>query len=100
MKHYILDISLAQPEHEYWGKLTDEEYIEGLKSHLRNFPHNVKLVEIIDDTNFEMTNEGYNEAKTYLDSIGKLKEFENNELSIDGFSLVYYANSIKEKRSE
>ena len=50
--------------------------------------------------NFEMTSEGYNKAKEYLESIGKLKDFEDNELSIDGFSLIYYANSIKEKRNE
>ncbi len=49
---------------------------------------------------YEMTNDGYNKAKEYLRSIGKLKEFENNPISVDGFSLVYYANSIKEKRNE
>lgn len=35
--------------------------------HLKNFPHNVE-----DDQNFEMTNEGYNEAKAYLDSIKRV----------------------------
>ena len=44
---------------------------------------------------FEMTGEGYAQAKKYLEEIGKLKEFENNKTSVDGFSLVAYANHYK-----
>lgn len=51
-------------------------------------------------TMFEMTEYGYIEAKKYLDSIGKLKEFENNPFSVDGYSLVYFANMYKEKEDE
>lgn len=41
---------------------------------------------------FDMTNEGYTQAKEYLEEIGKLEEFEANTVSTDGFSLVAYAN--------
>ena len=45
---------------------------------------------------FDMTGEGYSEAKDYLSKIGKLDEFMNNKLSVDGYSLVYFPNICKE----
>jgi len=47
--------------------------------------------------NFEMPKEGYIEAKKYLKSIDKLKDFENNNTSVDGYSLIYYANTLRIK---
>lgn len=41
---------------------------------------------------FTMTKEGYAKAKEYLQEIGKLDEFKGNKISVDGFSLIAYAN--------
>ena len=41
---------------------------------------------------FNMTNEGYIKAKEYLKSINMLDKFENNKTSVDGYSLVSFAN--------
>ena len=49
---------------------------------------------------FKMTEEGYKKAKSYLDKIGKYNEFENNNTSNDGYSLVLYANRILEKEEK
>ncbi len=49
---------------------------------------------------FEMTQEGYAKAKEYLIKIGKLEEFMNNKTSIDGYSLVAYANHYKNKEDQ
>jgi len=46
---------------------------------------------------FEMSREGYIEAKKYLESIGKLSDYIKSQ---DGYSLVYYANYCKEKADE
>ena len=46
---------------------------------------------------FEMTGDGYILAKEYLEAIGKLEEFENNRTSVDGYSLVAFANYYKGK---
>jgi len=47
--------------------------------------------------NFKMTKEGYEKAKSYLKSINKLKDFENNNTSVDGYSLIYFANTLREE---
>jgi hypothetical protein len=44
---------------------------------------------------FEMTRDGWATAKQYLKEIDKFEEFENNTLSLDGYSLVAYANYYK-----
>lgn len=44
---------------------------------------------------FEMTTEGYKEAKKYLEEINKLDEFLNNKTSVDGYSLIATANSYR-----
>ena len=49
---------------------------------------------------FDISNDGYRKARDYLIKINKLEEFENNEVSIDGYSLIYYANHYKNKESE
>jgi hypothetical protein len=41
---------------------------------------------------FEMTTDGCLQAKQYLTDICKLEDFENNYTSVDGYSLVAYAN--------
>lgn len=46
---------------------------------------------------FTMDPDGYLKAKEYLIKIGKLEEFENNKVSVDGFSLIAYANYYKHK---
>ena len=43
---------------------------------------------------FPMTQDGYRAAKSYLIAISKYDEFMNNKTSLDGFSLVAFANSI------
>ena len=43
---------------------------------------------------FPMTREGFESAKDYLIVIGKYDAFMNNKTSLDGFSLVAFANSI------
>lgn len=51
---------------------------------------------LIRDANmFEMTTEGYKEAKKYLEEINKLDEFLNNKTSVDGYSLIATANSYR-----
>ena len=47
---------------------------------------------------FSMTNIGYVEAKAYLKTIEKYKEFMDNKTSTDGYSLVAFANIEYEKR--
>jgi len=49
---------------------------------------------------FDFDINGYNKAKEYLIEINKLQEFENNNTSTDGFSLVHYANDVALKLSE
>ena len=55
---------------------------------------------------FSMTREGYAAAKKYLMEIGRYDEYEeynkflNNNTSVDGYSLVAFANSIKENNDE
>ena len=49
---------------------------------------------------FDITTEGYTKAKEYLKGLNKLEEFEKNNTSVDGYSLVYYANNIAKKLSE
>ena len=49
---------------------------------------------------FEMSSDGYDKAKQYLKEVGQLKEFEDNHTSIDGYSLVHYANDIAKRLSE
>jgi len=41
---------------------------------------------------FNYDKDGCIKAKDYLDYIDKLEEFENNCTSVDGYSLVNYAN--------
>ena len=41
---------------------------------------------------FQMTGEGCEAATLYLQEIGKWEEFTNNETSVDGYSLVQWAN--------
>lgn len=41
---------------------------------------------------FEYDSSGYIKAKDYLEYIDKLEEFNNNMTSVDGYSLVNYAN--------
>jgi hypothetical protein len=48
---------------------------------------------------FEMTSDGCAQAKKYLMGIGKLDEFESNKTSVDGYSLVSYANHYKSKET-
>jgi hypothetical protein len=47
---------------------------------------------------YEMNVEGYKRAKAYLKKINKLEEFLRNGFSTDGYSLVYYANEVKNVR--
>ncbi len=47
-----------------------------------------------------MTREGYVAAKKYVMEIGRYDEFLNNNTSVDGYSLVAFANSIKENNDE
>lgn len=52
---------------------------------------------------FHMTKEGYTKAKQYLMNIGKYEEFLNNGFSVDGFSLIEFANNLlstKEKSDD
>ena len=49
---------------------------------------------------FEMSSDGYDKAKQYLKEVGQLKEFEDNHTSIDGYSLVHYANDVAKQLSE
>ena len=49
---------------------------------------------------FKMDRDSYDKARQYLEEVGKLKEFENNKTSTDGYSLVYYANDVAKKLSE
>jgi oligoribonuclease NrnB/cAMP/cGMP phosphodiesterase (DHH superfamily) len=49
---------------------------------------------------FEMSSDGYDKAKQYLKEVGKLKEFEDNKTSTDGYSLVHYANDVAKLLSE
>ena len=51
-----------------------------------------------DKPHFSMTREGYTAAKQYLVEIGRYEEFLNNHTSVDGYSLIAFANSIKEQR--
>ena len=41
---------------------------------------------------FNMTKEGCSKAKQYLISIGRYQEFLDNCVSVDGYSLVAFAN--------
>ena len=49
---------------------------------------------------FEMTSEGYTKAKTYLKSLesathpNQYEQFLSNRTSTDGYSLIYYANTL------
>lgn len=43
---------------------------------------------------FPFTVEGYQQAKAYLKKVGRYEDFMNNGTSIDGYSLVAFANSI------
>lgn len=45
---------------------------------------------------FEYTTEGYLEAKKYLISVGKWKDASTKGFSVDGYSVVHYANSLEE----
>ena len=47
-------------------------------------------------SSFSMTHDGYVAAKQYLIDIGRHAEFLANATSVDGFSLVAFANSVKE----
>ena len=49
---------------------------------------------------FEMTGDGYSKAKAYLEEVGKLKEFMNNKTSLDGYSLVAFANVEYDRREK
>jgi len=49
---------------------------------------------------FEMSSDGYDKAKQYLKEVNKLKEFEDNKTSTDGYSLVHYANDVAKRLSE
>jgi len=51
-------------------------------------------------TVFDMTKEGFKQAKEYLRVVGKLEKFYQNGESTDGYSLVYYANYLKHKETE
>ena len=48
---------------------------------------------------FPMTVEGCQRATEYLKRIGRYEEFQRNRTSTDGFSLVYFANSLKDKEN-
>lgn len=48
---------------------------------------------------FETTQEGYLEAKKYLEDKGLLWEI-SKEQSVDGYTVVYFANTILEKEGE
>ena len=48
---------------------------------------------------FEITRESYKEAEQYLKDVGELDNFLSNKTSIDGYSLIAYANSILEQES-
>lgn len=43
---------------------------------------------------FESTTEGYNQAKQWLQSIGKWDEVSTTGLSVDGYSIVNTANVL------
>ena len=45
---------------------------------------------------FEMTRDGCMQATEYLKFIGKYTDFINNRTSVDGYSLIAYANSLQE----
>lgn len=45
---------------------------------------------------FEMTHLDYTKAKSYLEDIGRLDEFLSNNTSLDGYSLIAFANSVYE----
>lgn len=46
---------------------------------------------------FEMTKEGCERAKNFLTLIGKIDDFLENGQSVDGFTMVAYANVELEK---
>lgn len=46
---------------------------------------------------FEMTRDGCYEARRYLVANDKYQEFMDNRTSLDGYSLVQWANSVLEK---
>ena len=46
---------------------------------------------------FEMTRDGCYEARRYLVTNGKYQEFMDNRTSLDGYSLVQWANACWEK---
>lgn len=50
--------------------------------------------------NWPLTVEGYAEAKEYLISINEYDNFMNNRVSVDGYSLVAYANALYHKEQE
>lgn len=77
----------------------------------QHFFHNESIPEIVrllgrydcfghKTKSFEMSNDGYDKAKQYLKEVGQLKEFEDNHTSIDGYSLVHYANDVAKLLSE
>lgn len=70
-----------------------------------NIPEIVRLLGMYDSfrhktKSFDMTSDGYSKAKRYLIEIDKLKEFESNNTSTDGYSLVHYANDVAKRLSE
>ncbi len=46
---------------------------------------------------FQMTREGCKAATKWLKENGRYEEFENNSFSVDGYSLVHWANHYYEK---
>ena len=48
---------------------------------------------------FEMTGKGAIAARRYLVEIGKYEEFMNNRTSLDGYSLVQWANAYLDKNN-
>lgn len=49
---------------------------------------------------FEMTADGYEKAKKYLIDTERYEEFLNNVVSVDGYSLVVFANSLVQERNK
>jgi hypothetical protein len=49
---------------------------------------------------FAMNTNGYNEAKAYLISIGEWENASTRGFSVDGYSVVQFANSCWEKNEK
>ena len=94
--------------------MTDQNKLHFDDEDVKNMPEIIRLLGMYDSfrhktKSFEMTSEGCIKAKEYFEHVihfgpagvvNKLEEFENNNTSTDGYSLVHYANNVAKRLSE